>query len=373
MNYLKVLKEVKIYKKPLHVGRAITAKYFLLLNRKIVIGVTGSVGKTTTTNAIRVAIGSNAISTTENLDSIFNIPITVLKSKKFKYLILEMGVQYPKDMEFNISVAPCDVAVFTQIAPAHTQYLSSLEKIFTEKSKMITTKTKIVIYNYDDLLLREKFSKLTIPTIKYGTSNNSDVRLSVETQTLKHTKINIYYKGEKFTITTSLVGEHQCLSLGAAFAVGSYLGLDTKTLTKNLSTIKSAKNRFNIVKVSNADVIKDIYNSSPFALSNAINFVNSQKHKTKIAILGDMLELGELSEDEHIKIAKQLLGSSFNQIFTYGKEAQKIYSYLLSKKTKILLTHLEKPFKLDQKKFNKNTLILVKGSHGMHMEDFFNS
>lgn len=373
MNYFKVLKEVKTHKKPFHIARALSAKYYLLLSDKTVVGVTGSVGKTTTTNAIRTALGNEAISTTENLDSIFNIPITVLKSQKFKYLVLEMGVQYPKDMEFNSSIAPSEIVVFTQISPAHTKYLSSLEKIFIEKSKIITKKTKIVIYNYDDKLLREKFSKLNIPSIKYGFSKDCDVRLSVESQNLKNTKINIFYQGEKFNITTSLVGQHQCLSLGAAFAVGTFLSIDKNVLINNLSKTKSATNRFNVVKIANADVIKDIYNSSPLALSNAINFVNLQKHKTKIAILGDMLELGKMSESEHIKIAKLLLNSSFNQVFTYGKEAQKIYSYLSSKNTKLKLTHLEKPFKLEQKKFDKNTLILVKGSHGMHMEDFFSS
>ncbi len=370
-QYYTVLKDVKLIKKPFHVARAVAAKYFLAIKPKTVIGVTGSVGKTTTTKAVAAALGTSAISTLENLDSVFNIPITVLKSSKLKFLVLEMGVQYPGDMVFNTSIAPVDIAVFTRISPAHIQYLDSVDGIFAEKSKIISARTKLVIYNADDKILNERFKNLNIPKLSYGASADSDFRIEIGKETLKQTELSIVYKGESYKINTNLIGRHQSYSIAAAFAVAHHLGFDIKTIIDNLKNLRPADNRFNITKAGKADVIKDIYNSSPQALADAIDFVGRQKYTNKIIYLGDMLELGLISEKEHLTIAAQLLKSDFNQIYTFGPESQKIHNYLKKHNSKAKIEHLFKPKKIDKISYPSSTIILVKGSHGMHMENFF--
>lgn len=369
--YLSVLREVQTGKKPYHFFRALAAKYFLALSHKTVIGITGSVGKTTTTKAIKVALGSQAISTIEDLDSIFNIPITVLRSAKYKFLVLEMGVQYLGDMDFNISVSPVNVAVFTRISSAHTEFLSDKEGIFSEKSKIITPKTKLIIFNNDDELLRKKFSKSKIPTLSFGMDQGSDFQIKIIKETVKNTLLTITHESKVYKLRSSLIGKHQSYSIAAAFAVGTYFKIKPELLIDNLTHLTPASNRFNLVKSGNAYIVKDIYNSSPQALSDAIDFVNSQKYNHKIAYLGDMLELGNLSQKEHLTIAKQLAKSDFDEIYTYGSEMEKVSEYLLLQNLKTKIEHLTKPVKIEKISYPPSTLILVKGSHGMHMEHFF--
>ncbi len=369
--YLSVLREVGVIKKPYHLLRALAAKYFLVITNKQVIGITGSVGKTTTTKAVQAALGSNAIATTENLDPIFNIPITVLKSAKYKFLVLEMGIQYQHDMDFNVAVSPVDIAIFTRISPAHTEFLSDIEGIFREKSKIITSKTKLVIYNSDDAILRKEFSNLKIPTLSFGTKGKCDFTITILEETVEHTLITINYKSKQYKINSKLIGKHQSYSVAAAFAVGMYYKIKPEVLIANLEQLTPATNRFNLLKLGKAYLIKDIYNSSPQALSDAIDFVNSQKFDHKIVFLGDMLELGELSQTEHLAIAQKLASSSFDEIYTYGSEMEKVYEYLLSQQILAKVTHLTKPLKIDKKSYSASTLILIKGSHGMHMENFF--
>ena len=370
MIYYTVLKDISFAKKPLHVLRALLAKYLLAISSKTVIGVTGSVGKTTTTNTIRCALAGLAISTSSNLDSIFNIPITILKSFRFRYLVLEMGVQYPQDMEYNVSVAPVDVAVFTKISPAHTKFLKDTNGIFFEKTKIITPKTKLIVFNFDDPLQLQKFRNSKIKTISYGFSKNADVSITINQSTLTNTSITLISDGKKYLVSSRLIGKHQAYSVGAAFAVGKYFKIHPDQLITNIEKTEPANNRFNLVKIKQWDVIKDIYNSSPQALSDAIEFVKRQDKRQKIIIIGDMLELGEISTDQHLIIAKQLLAANFDQVFTYGSESKKIHDYLSKHHSKSKLVHLTKPFKLSDQKFDSNSLILIKGSHGMHMENF---
>ncbi len=371
MIYYTVLKEISPFKKPFHIIRAILAKYFLVFTSKTVIGVTGSVGKTTTTNTICNALGSQAISTVNNLDSIFNIPITILKSHRYRYLVLEMGVQYPQDMEHNVSVAPVDIAVFTKISPAHTKYLNNTKKIFEEKVKMVGPKTRLIVFNYDDQLQLQMFKNSKIRTISYGFSSGADVRISVKRSSLTQTIIRLESNDKKHIINSRLIGKHQTYSIGAAFAVGEYLKINRNQLISNIEKTKPANDRFNIVKIKKWYVIKDIYNSSPQALSDAIEFLTDQGQMHKVIIIGDMLELGKISEQEHLKIARLLQGSKINEIFTYGKESKKIHEFLLNHHSNSRLVHLTKPFKISNQKFPPNALILIKGSHGMHMENFF--
>lgn len=373
ISYWKTLKDIKTYKKPFHVLRFLAAIAKLKLEpKKHIIAVTGSVGKTTTTQAIAFVFGQNAIATLPNLDTIFNLPITILKSKKnTPYLVLEMGVQYPNDMDINISIAQPEMAIFTRISPAHTLYLQNPEKIFEEKSKIITPKTKVVIYNRDDSILAKNLKNIKIKKISIGFNAHSDYQITQVSESVDQTSFVLKTSQKSYKLHTQLIGKHQIFSIAVAFAAARYYKMPTPKIITRLAGFHPPLNRFNIQKINGNTVIKDFYNASPQAMFEAIDFISRQKFSNKIVILGDMLELGKDEKQFHLSLAKQIQKSDMNIVYTYGPLSKNISDYLSKFAPKISISHLDKPFNIKTKTFPPNSIILVKGSHGMHMEDFF--
>src|SRR3989338_7182371 len=184
MLNLNVYREVKSWKKPLHLSRTILAKNYLKLLPQIeIIGITGSVGKTLTQNAIfsvlsqkfKVVVGD------ENLDPTFRIPKTILATKPWhQKMILEYGVEHPGDMDHYLSLVKPKIGVITEIAPTHTKYFGSIEGVFEEKSKLFTSlpKNGYAVLNANDPY-SHRLAKLTKAQIKwYGSKAKDSVKIS---------------------------------------------------------------------------------------------------------------------------------------------------------------------------------------------------
>lgn len=373
-----IYREVKSWKKPFHASRTQLAKAYLKLLPKVeIIGITGSVGKTLTQNAIysvlsqkfRVNVGE------ENLDPTFRIPQTILSTKPWhQKMVLEYGVEHPGDMDYYLSIASPKIGVVTSIGPTHLKYFKNIEGVFREKAKLIKALPKdgLAILCADDPLV-SKMATLTKAQVKwFGKKALGSVKISHFSQNLGGAKFRLHFEGQKATVSWKIIGEHQLTAVYAATSVGQALGLTLKQIAKGLASTKAPLHRLNPITSHSLSIIDDTYNSSPKAAQEAIKtLLVLGKRKQKIAVLGEMKDLGEESLSAHIDLGQKLAKSNIDFLITVGKIAQiiaksaqknhfggKIISAGSAQEALSKLTQI----------ITARPLILIKGSRHAHLE-----
>ncbi len=377
-----VYREVAIWKKPLHKSKAQIAKAYLKFLKQIkVIAITGSVGKTLTQNAIYKVLSQKykTVVGEENLDPTFRIPQTILKAKSWdKYLILEYGVEHPGDMENYLNLAKPDISIITKITPTHTKYFKNVQGVETEKSKIIKVlrPADIAILNADDKNSQNLKDHTKAKIIWFGKNAKKGVKISNFTQDLIGSKFRLHYGGKSASVNWKIIGRHHLLSAYIAATVGIIANLTIKQIAKGLSQLKSPKHRLNLLNIHDFYVLDDTYNSSPNAASEAVNtLIDLGKSKKKIAILGEMKDLGDLADESHKLLGEKISKTRINQLITVGtvagliaKGAGKNFRGKISQvaNTKEAIAIL-KSLKLT------NSVILIKGSRHAHLERIVNS
>lgn len=399
MLNLNVYREVKAWKKPLHASKTYLAKSYLKLLPQIeIIAITGSVGKTLTQNAI-VSILSQKFKTItpdENLDPTFRIPQTILAAKPWhQKLVLEYGVEHPSDMDHYLEIVKPKIAVVTKISPTHIRYLKNVEGVFAEKVKLVEALDKegCAVLNADDPLVVKMAEMTRARVIWYGQKAptfthprgehrgnlahpagvaNGIVKISHFTQSLRGSKFRLHANGEHATVSWKVVGKHQLTSAYAAATIGTISGLTLKQIAKGLSQTKAPQHRLNAISTKNTSIIDDSYNSSPAAAAaSLVTLQDLGKHKKKIAVFGEMKDLGSLSESAHASLGQKVAKSNVNFLVTVGRVAE-----LIAASAKITgfsgkiykATNPKDATKFIKKIVSPKALILVKGSHHAHLE-----
>lgn len=378
MLNLNVYREVKAWKKPVHASRSFLAKNYLKLLPNIeVIGITGSVGKTLTQNAIaavlsqkyKVAVGD------ENLDPTFRIPQTILATKPWhQKLILEYGVEHPADMDHYLEIAKPKIAVITKISPTHLKYFKNVEGVFAEKVKLVEAldKNGYAVLNADDLLVAKMAKMTRARVIWYGSKSKNGVKISHFRESLRGSKFRLHANGEHASVSWKVVGKHQLTSAYAAATIGTISGLTLKQIAKGLSQTLPPLHRLNTISTKRINILDDTYNSSPAAAREALStLLDLGKRKKKIAVMGEMKDLGSLSEKAHADLGKKIANSSVNFLVTVGRVADEIATS--AKKNgfdrKIFKTsNTQNATKFIKKIVSPKALILVKGSRHAHLE-----
>jgi len=378
LKNLDVYRETRGWKRPIHVSKALLAKNYLkLLPNVEVIGITGSVGKTLTQNAIYAVLSQKykIVVGDENLDPTFRIPQTILKTKPWdQKIILEYGVEHPGDMDYYLSIVKPKIAVVTAITPTHIKYFTNVEGVFKEKLKLVKAlgKNDYAVLNSDDPYC-QKMAKLTKARIKwFGKSATNAVKISAFQQNLQGSKFRLSYKGQKEPVSWKIIGEHQLLSAYAALTVGIIEGMTINQIAKGLSTTQVPVHRLNVISVGKMSILDDTYNSSPAAAKEAANtLIALGQHKTKIAVFGDMKDLGGLSKEAHQNLGKTIAASNINILVTIGKEADTIAKAAknFSFKGKIIIAKGVRGINDSICKLKMDdSVILIKGSRHAHLE-----
>lgn len=382
MFNLSVYREVKTWKKPVHLTRQLAAKSYLkTLSGVDVIGITGSVGKTLTQNAIASVLSQKfkVVVGEENLDPTFRIPKTILQVKPWdQKVILEYGVEHPGDMDHYLTIANPKMAVVTTISPSHTTYFKDIQGVYEEKSKLVKSLPKDgeAILNADDSQV-VKMAELTVAKVSwFGKRAKDGVKISHFTQNLKGSYFRLHYKGQKAAVAWRVVGEHQLLSAYAAAAVGISSGLTLKQIAKGLSLVKPPAHRLNIILRKDIAILDDSYNASPKAALESLRTLSLLgRSRKKAAVLGEMKDLGQLSEAEHQKLGEIIAKSRINFLVTMGKTASIISKSAKKHKFKGKIAELKSTKEIiSYLKTNlpKNSLVLIKGSRHTHLERVVN-
>ncbi len=340
INTHPIWKTISPAKKPFHRARFFLAKQFAkTLSQNAFIGITGSVGKTTTAKACELVLSQkySTISTSSapNLDPILNIPITILKkSPKVEKVILEMGIEYPGEMEYYLSFIKPSTAIVTRISIAHSEFLGSVDQIAQEKGLLVKDLPKdgTAILNYDDPLVRQLSEKTEASVVYYGLNEKhchvwaTNVRIH-NFQTL----FELNYGVERVEIRSKLLGRHQVYPMLAAAALGMNEGVSLLQVKKALESMEGAEHRMHVLPGYNDSVVlDDTYNSSPVAVLEALETMNELTARRRIVVLGEMRELGSFSENAHREIARKIFTNKVDLVLLGTGEARIIGEELIN-------------------------------------------
>lgn len=372
---------IKSFKKPAHLARFFAAKHFArLFPRSAFIGITGSVSKTSTTISCLHVLSEKyqTIATDINLDSILNIPITLLKTRpKTKKVILEMGVEYPGEMDFYLSLVRPATAIVTKISYAHSEFLGNIEGILKEKAPLIRQlpKNGYAILNFDDPYCRRLAKETESQVVFFGfDSKNCHVWASNVRLEEGLTKFELNYGVERVEVSFSFLGRHMVYPALAAAALGISCDMNLIQIKKGLEKVKSVPHRLQLLEgINGFDVIDDTHNSSPAAVEEALNVLNELPAKKRIAVLGEMKELGKYSESLHRGLAQKIYKDKIDLVLLGSGDAEFIYDELIKlgfspERVDVNLSNTQLVSRIIRYA-GKGDLVLVKGSHAVKLDE----
>lgn len=373
--------KISIFKKPLHLLRIYLAKqYAKLYSAEVFIGITGSVGKTTTVAACKAVLSQKykTLSTKPNLDPVLNIPSTLLKlNPSVKKVLLEMGVENKGEMDFYLSLVKPKTAVITKITYAHSETLGSINEILQEKGKLIESLDKdgVAILNWDDPTSKKLAENCKGMVVYYGLdSKNCTVWAgNVKIENFA-TTFELNLGVERVKVNSQLLGLHQVYTALAAALLGVVHNLPLTKIKLGLEAIPPTEHRMQAVSGPNGSVIlDDTYNSSPTALEAAIDTLLSVPARRRVLVLGEMRELGQYSEKLHRLIAQRIYKEKLDLVFLGQGEAQIIGDELQSlgfweERMEMNLRNSELVSKL-LKTLSKGDVCLIKGSRTVRLDE----
>jgi UDP-N-acetylmuramoyl-tripeptide--D-alanyl-D-alanine ligase len=380
-----------------------------------IVGVTGSVGKTSTKDAVYACLAGSFFTrkSEKSFNSEIGVPLTVLglpnawsnplrwienvitgfwiatlapKKKYPRWLVLEIGADHPGDIERLTSWLPLDVGVITRIGsvPVHVEFYKSQKELVLEKS-FIAKAVKasgILVLNADDADVLEMRSFAPGRTVTVGVENEnvdflaSHYALNYSSEKLERPigfSFRIDFKGNSLPLKRAgIIGRQHMYPTAIAAAVALSLGVKPLDIEKALDTEKLAPGRMRLIEgKKGATLIDDSYNASPIALGEALNALKETRAARKIAILGDMMELGKFSAEEHLKAGKKA-GEIVNLLITVGVRSRAIADGaqdggLSEMQIKQFDTSIEAGAYVEDI-LQEGDIVLVKGSQSMRME-----
>ena len=350
-----------------------------------VIGITGSVGKTSTKDIIASVMSKkfNVLKTLGNYNNQIGLPLTILRLKDENAMVVEMGMNMPNEISTLSKIAKPTVAVITNVGTAHIGNLGSRENILKAKLEILDGLQKdgiLVINNDNDMLHNWYISKAHTAhkIITFGMENKSDimpydVELSENGSTYK-----IDLDGKTYNVHISVGGNHFVLNSLCAIAIGRIFNIKTEDILSGIANFELTKRRMQVEKnANNITIINDCYNANYDSMKAALEYLGEIKAKRKIAVLGDMLELGNFSKELHEKVGEEVAKNNIDMLVVVGEEAKHIVSKALEKgldNNRIYICkNNEEAIKIIKKISKPEDAILLKASNAMNFQEIFNS
>ena len=359
---LKAMQEIATYKRSLY--------------NIPVVAVTGSVGKTSTKDLIASVVSQKykTLKTKGNYNNEIGLPLTILELQDEEAMVVEMGMNHFGEIRKLTNIAKPTISVITNIGTAHIGNLGSRENILKAKLEILEGMqgNTVIINNDNDLLnkwAKENFDKYNIITFgiknksKYmatsikGFEDKSEYILNCDEEDLNNKKIIV-----------PVGGEHFILNSLCSIAVGKCLDINSDMIIEGVYKLDLSKKRMEIIKAKcGAMIINDTYNANYDSMSAAISYLKNIKDRNKIAVLGDMLELGKYSKELHEKVGKEI-DKNIDCLITVGDEAKYIANNAKAKEI-ICFNNNEEAIQKIKNIISKDDAILLKASNGMRFFD----
>jgi len=343
-----------------------------------VVGITGSNGKTTTKEMLASILRQRGpcLKTEGNLNNHIGVPLTLLKiDASHRSAIIEMGMSGLNEIELLARLALPDVGVITNIGPAHLKFLGSTDRVAEAKAELLTGMRPdgTAVLNADDRyfgVLRKKYSGRII---SFGTDQSADVYGSDVTQARDFLDFSISADNKKVPVRLRTVGRHNVSNALAATAAALALGTPLETVKFGLEEFHAVTMRSELREVDGRTIICDYYNANPNSVLAALETLASLPGNARtIAVLGDMLELGDASDNAHAEIGRRTAGLGITHLIAVGPESrrtaggaraegmprERVHEAETVSRAASLLREVSKP----------GDRVLIKGSRGMKME-----
>ncbi len=340
------------------------------------VGVTGSVGKTSTKEMIAAALsqGLDVMKTQGNKNSQIGLPMTMFEMEPHhEAAVIEMGMSEFGEMDRLCDIArPC-MAVMTNIGKAHIENLKTQENILAEKLKITRhfDRNGVLFLNGDDRLLSPLYHQLPFSTVTFGLDSGNDYYAEDISVNGFSTEFVCRHGDQAVRLCIPAMGVHSIMNALAAFAVAQHLGLTEETIRQGLLTYRNAPMRQQIHECRDFVLIDDSYNASPEATKASLDVLRSAAGGSTIAVLADMLELGEEGEGEHYRVGAHLAEIGIDMLLTVGPLSRhtargagengcsQVFSFDSN----------DEAFDFLCGKLTKGCTVLVKGSRGMHTDE----
>ena len=343
------------------------------------IGVTGSVGKTTTKDMIAAVLGEHykVLKTEGNFNNMVGLPLTILRlNHTHEICVLEMGMDDVGQIDYLSGIVEPDVAVITNIGDAHIENLGSRKNTLKAKSEIFNHLKKggFAVLNGDDELLSTLRGQLTVRTVWCGRGDVCDYRaFDIVSDGESYIRCKVDTPNNHCDVEIPALGDHMVYPAMMAGAIGEHFGLTQEEIVRGILHFAPTKMRMNILRRDEGiTILNDTYNANPQSMRAAVEILATGKAKTKIAVLGDMLELGPLAPMLHAGIGELVAKSSIQYLVCAGEmskhiadaaEAAGMSEVYWRPNKKEALTVLEQIVKPD-------CTVLVKASRGMAFEEF---
>ena len=341
-----------------------------------IIAITGSNGKTTSKNLIHSVLSEKykVEKTQGNLNNEIGVPLTLLDfSDKTQIGVVEMGTEDFGEISLLSNIAKPDMAMITNIGDAHLLKLKSREGIAKAKLEILEglKADGTFIYNGDDEILKKVLPSYTIKqkTISFGKEDGVDFKVCPKEFSSTYTKFS--YENEDYLVP--LLGTHQVYNGALAVLIGKLFNLSYEEIDNGLAKVSNNANRNELIERNGFDILDDAYKSNPQSLKQGLELAGFlDGYLNKIVVLGDMLELGDGEKNLHYKSGLDIDPKKINYCLFYGPLCKEMYKASLENFPENRSFYFEnKNDLIDKLKFliTKSTLVFVKGSRGLHMEE----
>jgi UDP-N-acetylmuramoyl-tripeptide--D-alanyl-D-alanine ligase len=337
-----------------------------------VLAITGTNGKTTTKELLAGILSKKlrVHYTQGNLNNHIGVPLTILSAPlDIEMLIIEMGASHLGEIRTLCVIAKPDYGIITNIGTAHIEGFGSMDGVTRAKSELYEHLRKvngIALYNEKDQLLTEKIFRIINRAVPFSDPTGTDLIVDLIPSDV-NLKISVTYLHHTYSLSTNLFGSYNLENVRAAIATGLFLGVDIKDIVDAVEKYQPANNRSQIKITKNNTLICDSYNANPTSMYLSISSFIKLKAENKVVILGDMLELGEKSNEEHLKILKLVQSDFVRNIFLVGTEFQKVSAKSGCKS----FQNTDKLIEFLKSEPLKGNTILIKGSRGMGLEKIY--
>ena len=354
------------------------AKYYKKKFPIPVVALTGSVGKTTTKDMVAAVLGEKykVLKTEGNLNNEIGVPMTLLRlNHEHEIAVLELGMNHAGEIDYLSAIVEPDVVLMTNIGDSHIEHFGSREKILEAKSEIFhhAKPDALVVINGDDPLLNTLPAKLPYRFIRVGASKGLDYRASdLESDGKSRMRCKVETPHGQFQVEIPAVGDHMIYPTLMATAVGAHFGLDWAQIADGVLHFAPTKMRMNLLhRAEDITILNDTYNANPQSMRAAVEVLSGARGEYKVAVLGDMFELGPLAPALHAGVGEYLGRAGVDCLVAVGELARHIYDAAKA-------THVKECYYCATKEEAKPVLesvvrphstILVKASRGMAMEE----
>lgn len=362
----------------------IIASYIRNNSDSIFIGVTGSVGKTSTRDIIYSVLNEShpTLKTENNYNNNIGLPLTISKLCDERFAVIEMGMNHLGEISYLSNIVKPNIGVITNVGTAHIGILGSRENILKAKLEILDgmdDSSTLIINNDNDLLhdyyLNNNDNKKNIITI--GIDNDSDYKAINIKENDDNSEFDVVLNNQTIHILCPIPGRAYIYNSLCAIAIGSMLSIDNNKIIDGIKNIHLTKNRLEFINLkNNIKIINGVYNASVDSMKASIEVLKNQTCNRKIAVLGDMLELGCYSKELHQGIGRFVYENNIDVLITVGRDSSYISSEAIkcgmNKNNVYTLSNNNDAINILSDIILPGDVILLKASNGLNFKEILN-